>query len=440
MIPPPKAGPPASDSAARRGPRVGGLSGLTWALAALVAGLVAGVLLHGSARPWVGKLAEVLVPIGQIWLAALRVAVVPLVITQTLVAVVAARGESSIVAIGGRALLLFLVMLIAAGLFAFALAPPLVSLYPVSAETAASLRAGTSIPPSALEETRRDGPSVGAWLVGLVPKNIVQAASSGEILPVLLFSVFFGLAVTHLAPAQRDLLGGVFRALADAMMVLVQWVMKAAPAGVFALTFDLGLRTGLPLAGFAAAFVALLSFLILLFTGLLYPATALLARISIGRFARAAAPAQLVAVSTRSSLASLPALVEGARDRLALPAYATGFVLPLSVSVFKQNQPISGLVKLLFLAHAFHVRVGLPQVATFFVTLLVMSFSAVGIPGGGGAIRLLPAYLAAGVPIEGVVILEALDTIPDIFKTLLNVTGDLSAAAILSRFHRAPPA
>lgn len=413
---------------------------MAWALAALGAGLLSGILLHGATQSWIGKLAELIVPVGQLWVAALRVAVVPLVITQTLVAVGAARGEGSIGALGGKALLLFLVMLVGAGLFAFAVAPPLVSLYPVSAETAASLRAGTSIPPSALEEARREGPSFGAWLVGLIPRNIVQAASSGEILPVLLFTVFFGLAVTHLAPGQRDLLGGVFRALADATMVLVEWVLKATPVGVFALAFELGLRAGVPLAGFVAAFVALVSAMMLLFTGLLYPVTALLARTSIGRFARAAAPAQLVAVSTRSSLASLPALVEGARDHLDLPASATGFVLPLSVSVFKVNQPISGLVKLLFLAHAFHVRVGLPQIATFFVTLLIMSFSAVGIPGGGASFRLLPAYLAAGVPIEGLVILEAVDTIPDIFKTLLNVTGDMSAAAILSRLRRAASA
>jgi proton glutamate symport protein len=70
--------------------------------------------------------------------------------------------------------------------------------------------------------------------------------------------------------------------------------------------------------------------------------------------------------------------------------------------------------------------------------VLILSFSAVGVPGGGSAFRSLPAYLAAGIPIEVYVILEAVDTIPDIFKTLTNVTGDMSAAAILSRGDRAP--
>jgi Na+/H+-dicarboxylate symporter len=115
----------------------------------------------------------------------------------------------------------------------------------------------------------------------------------------------------------------------------------------------------------------------------------------------------------------------------------TGFVLPLSVSTFKVNRTISSTTKLLFLAHVFAVPLGAAELATFLVTALILSFSSVGVPGGGSAFRTLPAYLAAGVPIEGIVILEAVDTIPDIFKTLTNVTGDMSAATILSRTERA---
>ena len=273
-------------------------------------------------------------------------------------------------------------------------------------------------------------------MVGLIPGNIFQALSSGEILPLLLFTVFFGLAVAHLAPERRELLNRIFRALADAMMVLVGWILKATPLGVFALSFEMAVHTGVQATGFMAFFVALVSGLMLLCTGLLYPVTAVLGRASIRRFARAVAPAQLVAVSTRSSLAALPALVEGARDHLALPASATGFVLPLSVSAFKVNRTMSSTVKLLFLAHVFHVHLGPAELATFLVTVIVLSFSNVGIPGGGATLMTLPAYLAAGVPLAGVVILEAAMTSPDFFRTLLNVTGDMSAATILSRSTR----
>lgn len=410
-----------------------GLSRTAWTLFALVAGIGSGMLLHGSTSAWAGRLAAVIGPVGQLWGAALRLMVVPLVITLTLVAVSGARDDRSIGALGGKTLLLFLMMLVASGLFAMALTPPLVSLYPVDAGTAAALRSGTPLPAAALEKPGARPRTPAEWLAGLIPGNIVAAASGGEILPILLFTVFFGLAVSHLPAPEKDVLVPIFRALADAAMVLIGWVLALAPLGVFALSFDLAFRAGAPVAGFLIAFVVLVSGIMILFTGLLYPVTALLGRISLRRFAEGVAPAQLVAVSTRSSLAALPALVAGARDKLGLPAAATGFVLPLSVTALKVNQPISGLVKLLFLAHVFQVGVGLPQVITFLATVFVMSVSALGIPGGGSTFRLLPAYLAAGIPIEGIVVLEAVDTIPDIFKTLTNVTGDMSAATILSR-------
>ena len=152
------------------------------------------------------------------------------------------------------------------------------------------------------------------------------------------------------------------------------------------------------------------------------------------------APAQLVAAGTRSSIASLPALVEGARDVLGLPAGATGFVLPFAVASFTLNGTITGIVRVLFVAHVFGVSVSAGGIATFLVTIVIVTFSRVGVPGGGSAFRSLPAYLALGLPIEGIVLLEAVDTIPDIFKTILNVTGDMSAAAILSRGGRAETA
>jgi Na+/H+-dicarboxylate symporter len=187
-------------------------------------------------------------------------------------------------------------------------------------------------------------------------------------------------------------------------------------------------------------YVAIVSGLILLFTLLLYPVTAVLGRTTVSTFARAVAPAQLVAVSTRSSAAALPALVEGGRRHMRLPASSTSFVLPLSVSLFKVNRSISSLVKLFFLAHIYGVQLRPGAVATFLATEMILSFGTAGVPLGGMSLKGLPAYFAAGVPVEGVLILDAVETIPDIFKTLLNVTGDMSVATLLSRSSRAPGA
>jgi proton glutamate symport protein len=123
----------------------------------------------------------------------------------------------------------------------------------------------------------------------------------------------------------------------------------------------------------------IVSGLLLLCTVLLYPVTSLLGRTTMRAFGRGAAPAQLVAVSTRSSIASLPALIEGVRDRLHLPASVTGFVLPFSVSVFKLNRTISSTAKLIFLAHIYGVALTPMTLATFVATVIVLSFSTVGI-------------------------------------------------------------
>ncbi len=221
------------------------------------------------------------------------------------------------------------------------------------------------------------------------------------------------------------------------MLIVVRWVLWFTPIGVFALVYVLALRMGGGAMGMLGAFVVVQSGLMLLCTVLLYPLSAGVGRVSLRAFARAVAPAQLVAVSTRSSIAALPALVEGGRDVLRLPPAATGLVLPLSTSLFKVNRTVSATVKLLFLAHFYGIALSAGTLAAFLATVVLLSFSSVGVPGGGSAFKTLPAYVAAGIPIEGIVMLEAVDTIPDVFKTLLNVTGDMSAATLLSRAARA---
>src|SRR5262249_25703320 len=178
------------------------------------------------------------------------------------------------------------------------------------------------------------------------------------------------------------------------------------------------------------------SILMLLFTALLYPLSAFVGKTRIVDFARAVAPAQLIAVSTRSSIAALPALVESGRDRLRLPAAGTSFVLPLGVSLFRVNRPISAIVKLMLVAHVYGIQLRPTAIMVFLATVVIISFTAAGIPQSGPGLKTLPAYVAAGVPIEGIIVLEAVEAIPDIFKTMLNVTGDMSAATLLTRSQR----
>ncbi len=413
-----------------------GLSKTAWALASLGLGFGVGIVAHESGAPVLGRIVEAGSVIGRLWVAALQMSVLSLVVSMTFVAIVGASTRASIGKLGVRTLALFVTMLVAAGLLTLSIAVPAIRLYPVDGGATAAFRAGaaSAIP----QEAAAPSGSVGDWLVALVPVNIFEAAAKGEILPVLLFTVVVGLAATRLNPERREVLHRLFEALSMAMMVVVGWILKLLPLGVFALCADFAYRVGMRATGALAFFVTLACGILLLATALLYPVTILFGRTSLGRFARAAAPAQLVAVSTRSSLASLPALVQGGHEQLGLSDAATGFVLPLSVAAFKLSRMITSLIRVIFLAHILGIPMGVSPLASFFAVQLLLSFSTAGIPSVG-ALQSLPSYVAAGIPLQGVMILNAIDPIPDFFATLANVTADMSAATILSRRDRPGP-
>jgi Na+/H+-dicarboxylate symporter len=413
----------------------GGRHLTAWSLAALVLGLGLGIALHGSPAPWVGTLANSLKPIGRVWILALQYAVVPLVVTQAFAAVLKTERLG---ALGARTVGLFLVLLAAGAAFTLLIAPPLVTLYPVDPATVSALRSGISVPES-LRDALGSGTTLGDWLRGYLPTSVSRLLRGGNLLIVLLSAMVLALFARRFARRGRERFQRRAQTVADAAVRIVGWILLFSPVGVLALSFGLALSAGGNAVGLMLFFVVLVSALLLLFTGLLYPLTAVLSGISLRRFGRGVAPAQLVAVSTRSSLASLPALIEGGRDRLGLPIAATGFVLPLAVSTFKPSMVISHPVMLLFVAHAFGVSLGTNQLLLFVATIVLFSFGVPGIPGGAPGVSTLPIFLAAGVPLEGVLLLDVVEAIPDIFKTITNVTADLSVATIVTRRSRASP-
>lgn len=412
------------------------LSLTTWSILALTAGLGLGILGHETASPAFARFGEWVKPVGSVWISALQLTVLPLVITH-LLATISGAGAKSVGKLGVRTFLLFLSMLLASGVFAIILTPLFLSRLTLDPNTVATLQAAAASSRGAIDAAANNAPvSITDWLSRLLPTNLVEAASRGDIFPLLLFTGFFALAVTRLPSERHLLLTNVFQGLADAMLQLVRWILVGTPIGVFALTYGLALKTGSSTGGVLGAYIVIVSLLMLLFTVLLYPVTAFGGRTRLIEFARAVAPAQLVAVSTRSSIASLPALVEGGRDRLRLPSVGTSFVLPLSVSIFKINRPISAVVKLMLVAHLYGIPLRPTTLVIFLATVMILSFTAPGIPQNGPGFKTIPAYLAAGVPLEGIIVIEAVESIPDIFKTLLNVTGDMSAATLLTRSHR----
>lgn len=416
-------------------PSVGGRHLTVWSLAALAAGLGLGIAFHGSEAPEVATLAAALKSVGRVWIVALQITVVPLVLSHAVLAVLRTERLGSL---GAKTLVLFLAMLVVAAAFTLLVAPVVIALYRVDPATVAALRSAVTVP-EWLRSALTGETALGDWFRGYVPASVIRVFQGGNLLLLLLGAMLLALAARGVAGRHRESLTRRTQVLADAALRVVGWILRFTPVGVFALSFGLALGAGVNAAGLLTFYILVVSGTMLAFTGLLYPLTALLSGLPMRRFAHAVAPAQVVALSTRSSLVSLPALIEGARDRLGLPVSATGFVLPLAVSTFKLSMAISHPIMLLFVAHLFGVPLGPGQIAVFVGTIFLMSFTVPGIPGGAPGVGTLPAFLAAGVPLEGVLILDAVEAIPDIFKTITNVTADMSAAAIVTRRSTSDP-
>ena len=402
-------------------------------LAALALGTGAGVALHGSSAPVVLHVATVLTPIGALWVRALNVLVFPLILSLSVLAVL---DTPAIGKLGARSIAIFAAMLAAGGLLACLVAPTIVSWYRADAATMTLLRESTAIPSAALAIDASGGMT--AWLQRYVPRSLDSVVRGAWVLVLLMSAMMAALVVRRLARSKLAAVHRSVRWIADVTARVVRWVVLVSPVGILALSFGLGLRAGGRAAGFLLAVVLIVPGVLLLFIAALYPVTALLARIPISRFARAVAPAQLVAASTQSSLASLPALVAGARDHLGLPVSATGFVLPLAVSVFKFNRTVSGPTQLILLTHAFGVELTVLPLVLFVCASFLQSFFTPGVPGASGPYFTLPLYVAVGAPIEGVVLLATIEPILDVFKTVTNVTADMSATALIAQPARPP--
>jgi len=251
-------------------------------------------------------------------------------------------------------------------------------------------------------------------------------------LPLVIFCILFGLATLSIATELREALARFFQAVSESMLTLVRWLIALAPIGVFTLVLPVAARMGTTAVGAVGYYIVVTSALLCIQTIALYPIASVFGGVSVQCFARAVFPAQAIAFSSRSSLASLPGLLEGAEENLQCSTEITGFVLPLAVSVFKPNTPIIWLTGAYFVAQIYGVSLGPADIALIVTAAVLLSFSSPGIPLGG-LLLLAPVLASAHLPIEGLGILLAVDLIPDTFKTIANVTGDMAVATILSR-------
>lgn len=408
----------------------------TRVLVALAAAIIGGAVIAASGSTALLRAADAVAPIGTLWVNAIRMTVIPLVVSLLITGVASATDVGAIGRIGGRSLAVFGLLLAGTATVVMLVAPPLFALLPLPSTAGArpALPAGAAEAASQLAAGGH-GASFSAWLISLIPANPIAAAANGEMVPLILFTLILAIAIARSPEPTRTPLVGLARALGDAMMRIVRWVVLVAPIGVFALVLPLAAHLGGSVAGALGLYIAAYSLGNIAVILLLYPVAAIFGGLPVRRFARAALPAQLIAFSSSSSIASLPVLMESGERGLALPSRITGFVLPLAVSVFKIGAPVSWTIGALFVGWFYGVPLHARELATVAVASVFLAFVAPGVPRGA-FIMLTPLFLAIGLPAEGIGILIAVDALPDTFATALNVTGDLAAAALVARADR----
>jgi Na+/H+-dicarboxylate symporter len=392
--------------------------------AGLLLGLVGGVVWAAGPLPGLHGILAVAQPIGHLWLDALTMTIVPLVFGLLVTGIVAAAGAASDDRIAARALAWFAVLLVGACAIGAVTAGLFLQAWPLPLDAAALRQGGGAAPALG---------SVGDWFIGLIPVNPIKAAADTAMAPLVVFALLFGFAVTRIDPPLRASLTTLFDALVQAMLVLVRWVLWVAPLGVLALAFVVGARMGTAAAGALVHYVVLVSTACLATTALAYAVAAAVGGISPLTFARAALSSQVVALSTQSSLASLPAMI-ATSGALRTSEAAAGVVLPLAVSLFRAASAAANVAVAVYLGHLYGVSLSAPVLVVGVLVAAAVSLAAVGLPAQVSFFTTIgPVCLAMGVPIEALPLLLAVETIPDIFRTVGNVTADLAVTRIVGR-------
>lgn len=402
-----------------------------WVLFALVAGLALGaaaaMLGDGLREPAL----QVSNMVGGLWLDALKMTVIPLIVALLVTGIAKGAEAARAGRIAGRSVLWIVIICTSSAIFGTLMVQLLTGLFPLPQAAAEALRAGLT----GIDQAAASAPVPGImdFFRGIVPSNVVAAAANGDVLPLVVFSLLFALAAARIAGDRRASLVGFFDAVGDALLVVIGWVLRIAPIGVFALSFTVGASAG------AAAFAGVLHYIVIisvigvLVTLVAYPLALLAGGIGLGRFTRAMIAPQSVAISTRSSLASLPAMIEGART-LGIREQVTDVTLPMAVALFRATGPAMNVAVAFYVAHWLGLEPSVTQIIAATAVAAVISYGAVSLPGEVSFISsIAPIAMALGVPIAPLALLVAVEMVPDIFRTLGNVTMDVALTATVDR-------
>ncbi len=391
----------------------------------LLAGLALGLVASVTGAPALVALAQGVEPIGTIFFNLLKMVVVPLVATALFLGVAGMADLKQLGRIGALALVFYAATTLIAvlvGMAVMRVALPLAD--PTAARgVAGAVRAGPAQVPGVVD-----------FLVGLIPANPFQAAAEGALLPLIVFTALFAAAAGALPEARRRPLIALADAITTALIRLVHWVLWVAPVGVFALAAPVAARSGWALLQSLFVFVGAVFAGLIVFTGAVYlPAASVLGGRRPARFLKACLGSQLIALTTTSQPATIPAMLE-ATDTLGVSREVSSLVVPLGATLNHAGSAVFQGAAVVFLAWLYGAPLPLTSLGGAVLATFLSAFTVAPLPSAS-IVSLAPALNHVGVPLDGLGVLLGVDRIPDMLRTAVNATGTILAAPILEGLH-----
>ncbi|BAE75396.1 proton/sodium-glutamate/aspartate transport protein GltP [Sodalis glossinidius str. 'morsitans'] len=404
---------------------------LAWQiLFALILGILLGAVLHnqGELRDWM--MANILSPAGDIFIRMIKMIVVPIVVATLVVGIAGIGDAKKLGSIGFKTILYFEIITTLAIILGITLANVFHPGYGIDMSTLAVVDI------SKYEQTtvavQSGGHSLVDTILSLIPANIFASMAKGDMLPIIFFSVLFGLGLASLPENTRAPLLNVFNAVAETMFKVTHMVMRYAPVGVFALisvtVATFGFASLLPL----AKLVLLVYGAIIFFALVVLGAVARLCRLRIWTLICILKEELILAFSTASSESVLPRIIEK-MEAYGVPAAITGFVVPTGYSFNLDGSTLYQSIAAIFIAQLYGIELSLGQEVVLVLTLMVTSKGIAGVPGVSFVV-LLATLGSVGIPLEGLAFIAGVDRILDMARTALNVVGNALAVLVIAKW------
>jgi proton glutamate symport protein len=405
-------------------------------LIGLIAGVTLGAIANFGGLTWLQEILQRLEPIGTVFIRLIMMIVIPLVVASLILGTASLGDIRKLGRLGGKTILFYLcttAIAVTIGLLISNVVRPGARIDPATRDAIAATFEGDAQSRLLLVEER---PSVGETLLNMVPTNPIRAAADGELLPLIIFSVIFGAALSLVAPDRRETVLLFFNGINDAVMVIIDWIMKLAPYAVFALVGAVVSRFGLDLLRSLAVYTLVVATGLVLHVMITYMTLVkFIGKIDPLVFARRIAEAPLVGFSTSSSSATLPVTMEVAQEKLGISRPTASFVLPLGATINMDGTALYQAVAVMFIAQIYGLPLGVAEQLTIVLTATLASIGAAGVPSAG-IITLILVLQSVGLGAQaqtGIALILGVDRVLDMVRTAVNVTGDLTAATVIAR-------